>query len=102
MRHRVRITSATGRTGRFMRSSVMGCWGMRSCRERVLLEQLPRDDHLLDFGGAFVQLGDAGVAPVALYLELGQVAVAAVHLDRPVRAPGRRLGGVPLGERGLL
>src|SRR5207247_11338376 len=105
--HAVRITRAIGRTGRVMGSSgwtagSVAASGRPSGLERVLLEYLRRDHHLLNLGRAFVDLADAGVAPVALDAELGQITVASVYLDGPVGAAGAGLGSVPLGQRGFL
>src|SRR5437879_577379 len=94
----VRMTSATGRTGRVMRASLVS----RSGRGCALLEELPRDHHLLDLGRAFVDLGDARVPPIALDVELAQVAVATVNLNGQMRATGGGLRGVPLGDRRFL
>src|SRR5438132_10399734 len=94
----VRITSATGRTGRVMRASLVS----RSGPSRALLEELRRDHHLLNLGRAYVDLGDARVSPVALDVELAQVAVAAVNLNGQMRATGGGLRGVPLGDRCFL
>src|SRR5207245_1125230 len=106
--HAVRITKAIGRTGRVMGSSGWAAASVerslgsrRSGLERVLLDHLGRDHHLLDLGRPLVDLADARIAPVALDDELGQIAVAAVHLDGPVSAAGGGLGGMPFGERGL-
>src|SRR3954447_11494571 len=71
-----------------------GCWGGQP-------ERLPRDDEPLDLGGALVDLGDLGVAVVALHRELAGVAVAAEHLDR---VPGHLAGdlrGKQLGRGAL-
>src|SRR6185436_10291391 len=96
----VRITSATGRTGLFILSSLSR--GSRAWGRRVFLQNLRRDHHLLDFGRSFVDLGDAGVAPEALHRELGEVSITAVHLDGQVRGTRGGLGGMPFGERSFL
>src|SRR5678816_4616451 len=49
-----------------------------SCRARFL-EEAPRDDQLLDLRGALVDLGDLGVAKIALHL----VPVSYTHLTLP-------------------
>src|SRR6185295_10509931 len=60
------------------------------------------DDELLDVARAFVDLGHAHVPPQALDREIGDVAVAAVDLDR-IRAHALgHLGGKKLGHRRLL
>src|SRR6185436_15987907 len=59
------------------------------------------DHHLLDLAGPLVDLGDAGVAEVALDVVLLGVAVAAVDLERLVGDPLRHLGGEELGLRRL-
>src|SRR5687768_14791452 len=51
-----------------------------SCLTRFL-EQPPRDDQLLDLRGALVDMGDLGVAKIALHLVLLDEAVAAVNLN---------------------
>src|SRR3954447_2706556 len=56
------------------------------------------DDQLLDLGRPFMQRGHAYVAEIALHRVVVHVARAAVHLDRGVRTPLRRLGGVVLGD----
>src|SRR5437773_1230001 len=108
--HAVRITSATGRTGRVMwppfrfHSALAPrlpqppgperCAPASGGGDRMLLEHLPRDHHLLHLGRSLVDLADPRVTPVALDLELRQIAIASVHLDRPVRAPGAGFAGV--------
>src|SRR5258706_3511458 len=67
-------------------------------------DDMPRDDQLLDLGRALVDLGDAGVAVVALDREVLEVSRAAVDLHGLARAEvrgarreqlrGRRLAGV--------
>src|SRR5436305_14645532 len=59
------------------------------------------DHHLLDLAGALVDLGDAGVAEVALDVVLLGVAVAAVDLQRLVGDPLGHLGGEQLGLGGF-
>src|SRR5690606_8906132 len=73
--------------------------GLRSPLE--LAEDLPVDHHALDLAGAFVDLGDAGVAEVALDREVLGVAVAAQHLDGGVGHAAGGLGGDQLGHRRL-
>src|SRR5262245_25248896 len=46
------------------------------------IEDGPRDDHPLNLGGAFADLGELGVAEDALDGKLGDVARAAVDLER--------------------
>src|SRR6266850_6957262 len=52
---------------------------------RLRLQNPGRDDQTLDFAGAFVDFGDAGIAVVALDGILAAVAVAAVNLNGLVR-----------------
>src|SRR5829696_3833782 len=59
--------------------------GSGSSTEHRLAEQRPRDDEALDLRGALVDLGDLGVAVVALGRELLRVAIAAEDLDRLAR-----------------
>lgn len=47
----------------------------------VALEQMPRDDQLLDFTGAFVNLGDAGITVVPLGWHLCHIAHATQDLN---------------------
>ena len=56
----------------------------------ALLQDLARDDHLLHLVGALADLGQLGVAQVALDVELARVAVAAVDLDGGVAGAHRR------------
>src|SRR5213075_564045 len=98
----VKITRATGRMGRVIRSSLSIETTSRNAPGRVLLEELQRDHHLLNLGRAFVDLGDARIAPVPLDVELAQVPVAAVHLRRQMRAARGGLRSVPFGDRGFL
>src|SRR4051812_11345104 len=65
------------------------------------LEHLVGDHHLLDLAGALVDLGDGGVAEVALDVVLLGVAVAAMDLQRLVGDALRHLGGEELGLRRL-
>src|SRR5258707_209708 len=60
-------------------------WGWRSALSRRLAQQRPGDDQALDLARALVDLGDLGVAVVALGGELAGVAIAAEHLDRLAR-----------------
>src|SRR4051794_41201703 len=55
----------------------------------------------LDLAGALVELGDLGVAVVALDGELLRVAVAAEDLDRLAGLASRDRGGEQLGLRAL-
>src|SRR6478672_9030887 len=64
------------------------------------LEHPVGDHHLLDLAGPLVDLGDAGVAEVALDVVFLGVAVAAVDLQRLVGHPLGHLGGVELGVGG--
>ena len=48
-------------------------------------QDLARDHEALDLAGALADLGELGVAQVALDRVLGHVAVAAVDLDRGIR-----------------
>src|SRR5579871_2486027 len=47
---------------------------------RKAAQEGPRDDQVLNLRGAFVNLGDFGVAIVALHREFGGVPVATVNL----------------------
>src|SRR5262245_6000930 len=69
-----------------------------SAHERALgqSENRARDHEPLDLARALVDLGDLGVAVVALDRELLRVAVAAEDLDRLGRLPARHLGGIEL------
>jgi hypothetical protein len=70
--------------------------------EYLLQPQLgAADDQALDLAGAFVDLGDLGVAEVALDRVFLAVADPAVDLDRGVGAEHGRLGGKQFGGRGL-
>src|SRR4051794_5777317 len=64
-------------------------------------QQRAGDDEPLDLAGALVDLGDLGVAVVALDRELLGVAVAAEDLDRLAGDLAGRLGGEQLGLRAL-
>src|SRR5579859_1947889 len=59
------------------------------------------DDEALDFGGAFVDFGDAGVAVVALDGIFAGVAVAAVDLDSFVGDAGGHFAGEEFGDGGV-
>src|SRR5215471_9359041 len=72
-----------------------------SDRDSHVLENLARDDQPVDLAGALVDLGDAGVAEVALDRILLGVAVAAVNLESLGRDPLSHLGGEELGDRRL-
>ena len=68
-------------------ATTMAAKGARGARDslrlaRGLAEQRAGDDQALDLAGALVDLGDLGVAVVALDRELLGVAVAAEDLDR--------------------
>src|SRR5882724_5499021 len=54
-------------------------------RVAALPEQIPRDDHALDFAGAFVNRDDAGVAVHAFDIGFARIAEAAVNLHGFVR-----------------
>src|SRR4051794_32115456 len=66
-----------------------------------LPQQRPRDHQPLDLRGPLVDLGDLGVAVVALGRELLRVAVAAEDLDRLARLAARNAAGEQLGLRAL-
>jgi hypothetical protein len=59
------------------------------------------DDEALDFGGAFVDFGDAGVAVVALDGIFAAVAIAAVDLDGFVGDAGGHFAGEEFGDGGV-
>src|SRR3546814_9433814 len=59
------------------------------------------DDQALDFAGALVDLGDLGVAEVALDRHFLRITHAGVDLHRLVGDPHRRLRSGELGHRGL-
>src|SRR6202041_1624942 len=59
------------------------------------------NDQALDFAGAFVDFGDAGVAVVALDGVFAGVAVAAVNLDGFVGDAGGHFAGEKLGDSGV-
>ena len=65
------------------------------------LEEPGRDDQALDFGGAFVDFGDAGVAVVALDRIFAGVAVAAVDLDGFVGDARGHFAGEEFGDGGV-
>src|SRR5260370_24929327 len=73
----------------------------RAPRRSGLVEHPVGDHHLLDLAGALVDLGNTGVAEVALDVVLARVAVAAVDLQRLVGDALRHLGREELGLRGL-
>src|SRR5580700_4545281 len=67
-----------------------------------LRAQNPRgNDQALDFAGAFVDFGDAGVAVVALDGIFAAVAVAAVDLDGFVGDAGGHFAGEEFGDGGV-
>jgi hypothetical protein len=51
---------------------------------RSTLGDLARDNQALDLAGALVDLADADIAVDALDREIGEIAVAAMDLDRVV------------------
>src|SRR5438270_3060849 len=61
----------------------------------------PRDDQLLDLGGALEDVVDLGVAVPALDRELARVAVAAENLDRALGNPHGHLSRLQLAHRAL-
>ena len=75
--------------------------GVASQDDRVDAGRRAADDQLLDLRRALVERRHADVAEVALDRVVVDVARAAVHLDRGVRALHRRLGRVQLGDRRL-
>ena len=81
-----------GRTGRRSR---------RGSSPHRLAQQRAGDDQPLDLARALVDLGDLGVAVVALGGELLRIAVAAEDLDRLARLAARDGGGEELGLRAL-
>src|SRR6267378_1458011 len=68
---------------------------------RLRLQNPRRDDQTLDFTGAFIDLGDARVAVVALDGILAAVAVAAVNLNGFVRDARGHLAGKQFGDGGV-
>src|SRR6266849_5764772 len=65
---------------------------------RLRLQNPGRDNQALDFAGAFVDFGDAGVAVVALDGILAAVAIAAVNLDGFVRDARGHFAGKEFGD----
>ena len=65
------------------------------------LQEPGGDDEALDFAGAFVDFGDAGVAVVALDGIFAGVAVAAVDLDGFVGDAGGHFAGEEFGDGGV-
>ena len=57
------------------------------------------DDQLLDLAGAFVEAGDATIAPEAFGFIFVRETVAAVDLDRHIRIALGCLGGIIFGHR---
>src|SRR5215204_6445438 len=74
---------------------------MTASDKGVLSCQLATDDQFLDLARSLVQGCDTRVPEVLPDRELVNVAVAAVHLDRGIRRPDRRLARVVLGDRRL-
>src|SRR3954468_10089929 len=66
-----------------------------------LAQERPRDHEPLDLRRPLVDLGDLGIAVVALGRELLRVAVAAEDLDRLARPVPRHPRGEELGLRAL-
>src|SRR6185503_10147899 len=64
--------------------------------------EVPRDDHALDFVGALADLAQLAVAQRALDGELAGVAVAAVDLDGAIAGAHRHLRRPQLGRRRLV
>src|ERR1700688_2864022 len=93
--------AATPATGAGAEGEMAGGIRARAPRRSGLVEHPVGDHHLLDLAGALVDLGDTGVAEVALDVVLARVAVAAVDLQRLVGDPLRHLGREELGLRGL-
>src|SRR4051794_11014246 len=74
------IESATARQNTVVNRTRRPAGHCESMRATVLA-QGSRDDEPLDLVRALVDLGDLGIAHVALHRVLGHVAVAAEHLD---------------------
>src|SRR5207237_685980 len=70
--------------------------------EGLLLGNLAGDDQALDVAGALVDLAHPDVAVDPLDQEIGDIAVAAMDLDRVGGDALGDLGGEELGHRGLL
>src|SRR5260370_31530947 len=71
-------------------------------KRRLLRTQNPGgDNEALDFAGAFVNFGDAGVAVVALYGIFAAVAVATVDLDGFVGDARGHFAGEEFGHGGV-
>ena len=71
-------------------------------RGLLLAEDMVRDDALLDLRRAFEDLGEAGVAPIALDRVQGRIAGAAEDLQRLRGHALSHLGGEELDHRRLL
>src|SRR5258705_9254185 len=85
-------------TTRILRSTVSRIGASKCMRlARDVAEQRARDDESLDLARALVDLGDLGVAVVALGREVAHVAVAAEHLQRLARVVARHPRGEQLG-----
>src|SRR5450631_2842001 len=76
--------------------------GLRSALLGRRAQELARDHHLLDLVGPLADLGQLGVAQVALDVELAGVAVAAVDLHGGVAGADGRPRRVVLGDRRFL
>src|SRR6516162_402536 len=80
------------------------CWRRRTPTKAVVLVlgDFVGDDEALDVAGALVDLADPHIAVDALDRETGDIAVAAMDLDRVGGDPLGHLGGEELGHRRLL
>src|SRR3954452_5524177 len=103
-----RVSRAPGRSSSRPRRSLATARGSpartgfaSSTGSPQVLEDLARDDHLLDLVGPLADLACLDVAPVALHGELPGVAATAVDLHGGVAGPGGGPGRVVLGDRRL-
>src|SRR3954467_8170103 len=77
--------------------------GARSlCPAQSLLRDLARDDQPLNIAGALVDLAHPHIAIDPLDREIGEIAIAAVDLDRVGGDALSHLGGEQLGHRRFL
>src|SRR4051794_11107162 len=95
---RRRLGVVIGDSGR----QTVPCGGRNRSGSRPGSPHRPRDDDALDLVGALVDLGDLGVAHVALDRILLDVAVAAEDLDGLDGDAHRVVGGEELGHRAVL
>src|SRR2546421_5991721 len=93
---RSRISRAEARTSPASTSFAVAA--ARASRSGAANE-VPRDDHALDFVGALADLAQLAVAQRALDGKLARVAVAAVDLDGAIACAHRHLRRPQLGRR---